>query len=252
MVFKFNSPQHFLSYVEELHNLGPTGTQNSSNDNDFAFALSRNLEDAYNVIRETTFDTKDTDVLQAKISELKKGTMYSDEGFELEIPEYLAGSDKVWLKPKHKRTPTRIIDDVLIIDAAYNASRSAETSRMLGMKILKGIYKRRVIPRKIVVVYGGESIRNGIRDGYLVAIDVSFSDLNGIAKLLHPSMFRRIYFRMIEIYPDLSYGYGRALMGDRAKTQKGYISIDNIYHYASDDKIIEDHLDIFLGIKNSK
>lgn len=254
MVYKFNSPQHLFSWVEGLQSLPRTGRpeMRSSEDtgtSDIQFTLSTSLENAYDVLRETQFDPRRTDILQANILEMKHSTMFSDEGYELDIAEHLSGSDRVWLKPRKNRKPTRIIDDVLIIDGAYNCGRDAETSKNIGIDILTAIYRRNVIPRKIVVVYGGLGIRNGKENGYLVSIDVSFSDLNGIAKLLHPSAFRRVYFRLLEIYPDLNRGYGRPYNGS---TSKGYISVDNIYNIWYDKEEFERQIDKFLGLTEKK
>lgn len=254
MVFKFNSPQHFFSWVQGLHELPRTGnlSMNSSDKDDPTtrqFTLSKNLEHAYEVLRETSFDPNQTDILQAKISELKRGTVFADEGYEIDIPEYLSGSERVWLMPKTKRTPTRIIDDTLIIDGAYNCDRDAETSRKIGMAILTGIYRRNVIPRKLVLVYGGYGIRSNIEDGYMVAVDITFSDLNGIAKLLHPASFRRVYFRLLELYPDLGFGYGRPMNG---ATAKGYISIDRIYGNWADTNYMDGEIIKFLGLQTKK
>lgn len=249
MVFKFNSPRHFLSWVEGLHALGRSGssTKAESESGDTNFSLSTSLEDGFSVIRQTKFDPHQTDLLQAKIAELKRRTMFSDEGHELEVPEYLAGSDKVWLKENTKRIPTRIIDTTLIINASYNANCRAEVTRKIGMAILTAIYRRNVIPRKLVVGFATNNARSGSKEPCFVAIDVSFNDLNGIAQILHPSSFRRMLFRIMEIYPDITYGYGAALAG---ATEKGYISIANIYGRWSDEKYFEEEIDKFLGVKS--
>lgn len=250
MVYKFNSPQHFLSYVQELHAIGSPSHQESSRllDNfTVGFTLSKSLGHAYEVIRETKFDPTKTDSIQTAISLLKVGTFFSDEGHELEIPEFLAGGDKVWLKQKSNRKRTRLIEETLLIDTVYNSGRDAETARQIGMEILTSIYRRRVIPRKMVLVFGNEAIRSRNNNGHLCSVDVSFSDLNGIAKMLHPSAFRRVYFRLIETYPDLAMGYGRPVKG---ATTKGYISIDTIYNNWQDKKYFEGEIDKFLGVKS--
>ncbi len=250
MVYKFNSPQHYISYMQGLHELGRGGqsTQKSSEEGDFYFTLSHSLADAYDVIREVKFDPRQTDLLQAKIAELKRNSHYSDEGYELEIPEYLAGGSNIWLRQKPKTRPTKIIDDILLSDSCYNAACSSEVTKEIGMGILTSIYRRNVIPRKVVVVYTNRGLRNnsGGRD-FLCAIDVNFNDLNGIAKMLHPSSFRRLFFRLNEIFPDLSYGYGHAYNGS---TEKGYISIETVYHQWNKEKqdCLDGEVNKFLGL----
>lgn len=255
MVFKFNSPQHYLSYVENLQNNFPVGAKdsNASSTGDESFTLSKNMNDAYEVIRGTEFEPNDATSLESKVSQLKKGTEYSDDGYELEIAEHLAGSDRVWLRDRRKVQPTRLVDDILIIDAAYSAGRSAEKARKVGVAILESIYRRKVIPRKMVVAFAAVDMK---RDGkpdknseYLTAIDVSFSDLHGIAKMLHPSSFRRLWFRIVEQYPDLSFGHGRCRSGTEAKTTKGYVCMDKLYNIFGDNAAFEAEMDVFLGVK---
>lgn len=211
MFFKFKSPTHLLSWVRGLNGLPRTNTSmKSSETGNYVFTLSKSLDDAYDVISETKFDPNQTDMLEARISELKRGSLYSDEGHELEMPEFLAGSDKVWLKTKVNRKPTRIIDDILIIDSGYNAGCDSDTMKQMGIEILTSIYRRRVIPRKVVIMFVTNSVRQTGGKQFTCSVDVNFMDLNGIAKMLHPSMFRRIVFRLLEIYPDLTSGYGHA------------------------------------------
>lgn len=160
----------------------------------------------------------------------------------------------MWLQDKRRKTLTRIIDDTLIIDATYSAGRDAERSQRIGMAILEAIYRRRVIPRKMVVGFGAESVKTQPRKSgeYLTAIDVSFSDLNGVAKILHPSAFRRLWFRLIEQYPDVDSGYGRPRSGSDGKTIKGYISVDRIYSLFDDKERFEQEIDTFLGLTTKK
>lgn len=248
MVYKFNSPRHFFSWVQALHSGGRNGQSSQTaseekSEEKNSFTMSKTLDHAYEVLRDTRFDPKQTDILEARISELKKGTFYAEEGYEIEIPEYLSGGEKIWIKQKVRSKPTRIIDDVLMIDSAYSAGRDADTCRKIGMEILTSIYRRNVIPRKMVVTYGEKNNRNSGGD-FLCAIDVTFSDLDGIAKLLHPASFRRLFFRLSEIFPDLVYGYGFPYNGS---TEKGYISIDSLYSQWGNKDYFEKEIDTFLG-----
>lgn len=248
MVFKFNSPQHYLSYVESLHkNFKRASSNNSSDSGSLGFTQSKDLKNAYDVIREVEFNPSDVVTLESKVSQLKSPTEYSDEGYEIEIPEYLAGGDRIWVKNKHVTKPTRIIDDILIIDAVYSSMKDAERSRQIGLSILESIYNRRVVPRKVVIGFAANAVRGYSNPTHFTSVDVSFRDLHGIAKLLHPSAFRRIWFRIAEQYPDLSSGYGQPLMGSDAHTKKGYISVEHM-HNIFDDKIAFDkEISKFIG-----
>lgn len=239
MVYKFNSPQHFISFIENLDaNFKSASSQVSSKTGSTSFTGSKDMKDAYELIRGTEFKAEDVSSLESKVSHLKKQTEFADEGDDLEVPEYLAGSDRVWLRGKNRTRPTRMIDDILIIDAVYTAARDAEISRQIGVAILQAIYRRKVVPRKMIIGFAANEVRygKGGKELHLATVDVAFSDLNGIAKILHPSTFRRLWFRLAEQYPDLSGGYGSTL---RRSTEKGYISIDRM-HSVFDDKVAFD------------
>lgn len=243
-IFKFNSIQHFISYIGELDARFKRGSiEQASEKESSQFSFSKSLADAYEVIRQYKFNSDDNSFLERKISEIRKGTIYSEEGYEIDVAEHLAGSDKTWLQDKKKKTPTRIINDILFLDAGYNAMVNAEDARKTGMKILSSIYKRRVIPRKIVVTINPMRLRGNSSEPNYACVDVSFSDLNGIAKMLHPSTFRRLWFRLAEIYPDLTSGYGSS---KTPSTTKGMISLQYMLH--KDEKDFESNIDVFLGI----
>jgi len=244
-VFKFNSPQHFISWVKHLdENFKRGSSYDSSETGDYNFCLSRNLEDAYEVIRETRFSPSDNIILDRRISEIKKRSYFSDDGYEIAVPEYIAMSDRVWLTTENRETPTRIINDTLFIDAGYNSSKDAEICKKIGVKILEYVYRRRVIPRKMTIFFAPEGLRNETKKESLLTVDVSFTDLNGIAKMLHPSAFRRLWFRVAEQYSDLSYGYGRT--PNNQTTSKHTITISTLYEL--NDEEFENEIDKFLGL----
>lgn len=243
MVFKFNSPQHYISWVQGLETFPRGSTDSSSDKEDYSFSLSKSLADAYEVMGATKFDSKDARNLEAKISELKRGTMHADDGFELDVPEFLAGSERVWLTPKHKQIRTRLINDIMFIDGAYNSGRNAAKCLQTAIDLLSAVYRRRVIPRKMVVVFNAENVRTGGNSDGMTFVDVSFMDINGVAKMLHPSAFRRLWFRIAEQYKDLSWGYGSS---PEKQTIKGYTAIAHLYSLQGDG--FEAEVDKFLGI----
>ncbi len=247
--YKFNSITHLLSYVDHLDKTFKRGaSMDSSESGDEGFSLSRNLAHAYEIIRETKFSHDDTDILQSKIRNLKRSSKFADEGYEIDVGEHLAGSDKVWLENTKRRSVTRIIDDIMFIEAVYSSHREAQTAKDLGIDVLKEIYSRGVIPRKLVVIFANSQSAGG-RDVFYF-VDVDFRDLNGIAKCLHPSTFRRVIFRLLEIYPDLDWGYGRPFFHPN---QKHYISIEKTYDFYSGnsnpDDVVRSNVDIMLDMK---
>lgn len=254
ILFKFNSPQHFISYIQALDELNNSrqSRRTSSTDTDSStsrFTLSECLPQAYQLIRETKFDPTKTDILQAKISELRRGTFFSEEGYEIDIPEFLSGGDRTWIKDRSKRTPTRLISDTLVIDVAYTAGRDAEKCKRIGIELITEIYRRNVIPRKLVLVFDVIKVKGDADDTFLYSIDVDFRDLNGVAKMMHPSAFRRLWFRLVEIYPDLAYGYGT---NPRRDITKGYISFESVYDRWEEEGYKEKQVDVFLGLQDTK
>jgi len=239
--YKFNSISHFVRWVELLDkNFQRGSTEKDSDGNPADFCMSENLADAYKVVMGTGFDLQETEKLESFISKIKKNSRFSDDGYELEVPEFLAGSDKYWIEAEDKKTKSRLVDDYLFIDGVYSAFRKAEVAKQTGFNILNEIYRRSVVPRKVVACF---PLKRAIDRGDItIFIDVDFNDLNGLAKVLHPSTFRRLCFRVVEICPDVTWGYGTPYMGD---TEKGYISIHTAYNLAG--KPLEIEIDKFLG-----
>lgn len=237
-VYKFRSMSHFIGWTEELAKFPRETSKDSSDNDDVGFTLAYSLENAFKVVRDTTFDTKNTTRLQGLIRKLKNSTAFREEGYEIEVPEYLAGSTNHWVDNKSRRSASKVINDTLFIDGTYHSGMDAETMKKKGVDLLLKIYEMGVIPRKMVVVYSGKGWNNDMDDTYHFLIDVSFSDLNGIAKAVHPSTFRRLTFRLEEMYSGLTGGYGRNL---DLHTSQGYFSMQR--GSASDDEVKK-----FLGI----
>lgn len=251
-VFKFNSVTHFISWIEHLEKNFSRGSKyDSSESGSESFTLSRSLKHSYDVIREVKFDPKRQDNLKSLIRTIKRSTRFSEEGHELAIGEFLAGSDRYWLTEQDRRTVSRVINEPLFIDSCYNASVDSESMKNMALTLLEGIYRRRVVPRKMIVSFLNNSIDG--RQAQYIFIDVSFSDLNGIAKVLHPSMFRRLVFRLYEIYPRLSSGYGEVRTG--METERGLISLDHAYMRVwrrGSEELFQPEIDKFLGMVTRK
>ena len=252
LVYKFNSVTHLISWIQHLDKTFKRGRVDAtdSQDGSYGFTLSNNLEDAYQRIRETVFDTSDTDILQSKIRNLKHSSKFAEEGYEIEIPEHIAGGDKVWLENTKRRSVTKIIDDPIFIESVYTAYKDAQTCKHIGIDVLKEIYSRGVIPRKMIILFANE--RSAGSKDVFVFVDVDFRDLNGIAKALHPSTFRRVIFRLLEIFPDLARGYGHPFS---SKNEKGYFSIEQSYsRYSGSDNPkdeIRKEIDIVLNMQTN-
>lgn len=242
--YKFKSINHFLGWSEGLAQMPRGSSHSSSNDRDYDFSLSNDLEHAFEVIRKTTFDKEGADKLSALIRKIKKESIFRDEGYELEVAEYVSGSQNYWIDAKKKTTVSKIIDDPIFISASYNARTSPEHIKNVALELLLGIYEQKVIPRKVIINFSSHNVRGGEKGGRSdVFIDVDFSDLNGIAKTLHPSTFRRLIFRVEESYEDLKGNYGHS---DNGEVDKGYVSLENIKHSweGGKENIIKTLLDI--------
>lgn len=245
--FKFNSITHLISWVQHLDATFKRGSSmDSSESGDFNFTLSNNLKNAYEVIRETKFDTEDTDILQSKIRNLKRSSKFADEGYEIDVAEHVAGSDKIWLENTKRRSVTRIIDDVVFIESVYSAMRDAQTAKNLGIDLLKEIYSRGIIPRKLVIVFANDNSVDG--KPVFMFVDVDFRDLNGIAKCLHPSTFRRLIFRVLEIFPNLQWGYGHPFF---SPNEKHFFSIQKTYdeYVGNESEVVRREVDKVFDMK---
>lgn len=239
---KFNSITHFVSYTEHLNDNFKRGSSSDSSESEgYSFTSSDSMKDAYERIRSSKFDANDTNRMQALIREVKKQTRFEAEGDELAVPEYIAGSDKYWVKSNPQKKPAKIIEDFIFIDVVASAWKNAQVMQRTALDILIGIYKRNIIPRKIVItLWSNKAV--GSQD-VITFIDVNFSDLHGIAKAMHPSTFRRLHFRMEEIFPGLNWGYGKP---SQKETSKGYISVD--YCYGGSESALDLQIDTLLGV----
>lgn len=248
--YKFNSMTHFLGWSEELAKMDRVHPDKSSSDNDESqFSLSKSLNDAFDIIRKTKFDPAGLDRLSSFINKLKVRSYFHEEGYELEISEYIAGSRNHWLTNRTNNKPSRIIDDVLFIGADYQAGSDPMNMMKLGLELIASIYTKGVIPRKLVIVYTCTGWNNDTTKNLNMFIDVNFNDLNGIAKALHPSTFRRLTFRIEESYKNMSWGYGGCITD---YTSKGYFSFIREGDHLGDEKHLDEQVDVLLGIEKKE
>ncbi len=244
--FKFNSVIHFASWIESLDkNFKRNASYKSSQTENSSFCLSRDLEDGFKVVREAKFDPSDIKRMEEMIRKIKKTTRYAEEGNELDVPEYVGGSDNYWIKDDSKLTVSNIIDDHIFVEAGYNENTDAKDALKAGVNLIEGIYSRRIIPRKMTVTITVQDIRSEEPNLITVMIDVNFRDVNGLAKALHPSLFRRLIFRLLETYPGLGLGYGRHYK--EYQEGKGKIEIKSLIGESEDTR--KKKIDEFLGIK---
>ena len=242
--FKFKSVVHLISWIESLEKrFERNSTSDSSNKGDYDFSLSSSLQDAFRVVRSTTFSSKKQKTAKKLLHQLKKSTSFSEEGFEIDVPEFIAGSEKHWLKDSNKKTRSRIINDHLFVEGSYNCNYEATTILESGFFLLTSLYSKGVIPRKLTLVFTSKGSYESSSSSNCIFVDLNFQDINGIAKALHPSTFRRILFRLKESFSDLSFGYGSST--DKA-TKKGYLPISTLSTYS--DKGKEREIDFFLGL----
>lgn len=246
-VFKFRSIQHFIGWIQDLDKEFPrASTYDTSDDGRDGFSLSRSLEDAYKVISKAEINEKELHRLNGLIRKIKRGTSYKEEGHEIEVAEYLAGSQNYWLGSNDRRNASKIIDNEIFISGTYNAGNDAETMRIIGIELLKAIYEKGVIPKRLIVVFHSRYWNDKNGDEFMVFIDVNFNDLNGIAKALHPSTFRRLIFRLKESYSGLSSGYGKSVSDCSCL---GYYSLENESNLKTD---YSQDAELLLGLTNTK
>lgn len=243
--FKFNSITHFVGWVEHLYDkFGRGSNMTTSDDRGSGFAGSYDWSSGIEAIRTTAFDDMAKARLQKLISKIKKKTKFSNEGYEIEVPEFIAGSQNHWISDTPTEKRSKIIDKTFFLGTSYNAGTDCEAAKRAGIELVSEIYRLGVVPRKMVCNFSSFDSTSR-KNEFNVFIDVSFADLDGIAKTLHPSVFRRLIFRMYEIYPDLNGGYGKSR---EFKTKEGVTSVKEMI--TTNRALIEGKTKTLLGIKS--
>lgn len=233
-VVKFNSVIHYINWVEAVDSkFGRASNKHSSeNAGTSDFNLLSSLPEAFDVIPKLVFENDNTRENTQHIRNTRKSTVFRDNGHELEIPEFLAGATKHWIDETSRRSKTRLVDTPIFIQGAYTSFRNAEDMKNAGISLVSDIYKTGIIPKKIVFCLMSEGARYNDSNTCNTMIDITFNDLNSLVKAIHPEFFRRINFRHIECYPDLTDGYGCT---PDFPTGYGMISLTN-YWDSSDKK----------------
>lgn len=149
----------------------------------------------------------------------KRRTIYDVAGFQCSVPRYLQGVPTSMINVKNVPAKQKVITINKSID--YNVSVNQETivdESIKALMIVKKIEAQGIKCNLNIVLGSNEDKAFYVK----VRIKNANERLN-ISKLafplVHPSMLRRLLFRFIEVYPDITKPFGRGY-GIPAKTDE--------------------------------
>jgi hypothetical protein len=142
------------------------------------------------------------------VNKIRQRSGYHDEGDEIVVQEYLAGSKKHFLQHGNERKKQIGVNlkIPLIIHTCYNCSESAIEMEIIAKNIVNIIYQNKIRFTKLIF-YMGSKRTYGNNDSHIF-IEANYTDFNAVARLIHPSAFRRLSFRLKEMHKNLEWGYG--------------------------------------------
>ncbi len=192
------------------------------------FTGTENFEEAVNLFKNGWDDmakklTKKLKVTQSQTmcSEVQK-TIYDIVGFQCSVPRYLQGIPTSMVNKKLVPIKQKVV--TLNKDFSYNCSISTEDiieASIQTMQVVKMI-EAQGVRVNLNIIFGVAA--GNTREVAKIRIK-SANERANISKLafplVHPSMFRRLCFRYIEVAPTItdsySFGYGKPLDGSQLK-----------------------------------
>ncbi len=236
--FKFESPFHFVSFIEEIDRKGIKESRlDHSETNGEDFCASKNLKHAFEIFRTAKYDPKEGKKTSLLVNKLRHKSGYFDEGDEISIPEFLAGSEKHYLQFGERKTKLRgyTFRDPLVIRASYNAGTDANAMLVNSQVLIDCIYRNKFRFPKFIFSFGADETYGDQRMESFV--DVNYTDFNSVVRLIHPSTFRRLTFRLREMHKDLQDGYGSSRNREGSSIRDGLVLSE--FEYLKKEEIEE-------------
>lgn len=224
--YKFESPSHFIAVIEEVQKSGIRNTQkNSSEENGEDFSGSRSMNHAIEMFRTEKFDSVFARNASILVNQMRQRAKITDEGEEISVPEYLAKADHfIQYTGKNYKRPV-IMDIPLFIQCTYSAGESHKEMLDVGKNLLTAMYQMKIRCPKIVFMFVSENWNdipgNSETEKHAVFIDCNFTDFNSFSKMLLPSTFRRLWFRLAEMHSGVPWGYGHCWEPRTGKLEDG-------------------------------
>lgn len=151
----------------------------------------------------------------------KNKTMYSVQGYQASVPRYLQGIPENMIANKRVETKQKVLN--IVKDFGYSASDSSGRIEKESIKVLRAVNDLESKGYRVNLSITFVSRERGKYVGMMIKIKNSSQRMNikqMAFPLVHPSMFRRIVFGLIERLPEtqhFGYGYGWCTEYDEVK-----------------------------------
>lgn len=220
-VIEYDSLKEFYDYLcETPFNEAFRWEDHGSVSNGYSFTKTNNFDEAVQLFKNGWSDMASKLVQRLKVIESKtEPTMKPRSkldvcGYQAIVPLYLQGVPNNMVNKKMVPVKQKVITLNKSID--YNAMTSADTimeESIKAMQIVKKLEAQGYRCNLNIVLGSSESTK-----AFYVKVRIkSANEKMNISKLafplVHPSMLRRLFFRFIEVYPEITKsfvgGYGR-------------------------------------------
>lgn len=221
VVTEYNSIAEFYDYLcKTPFNEVFRWKEHSSVNGSVSFTKTANFEEAVDLMKNgwTDMAQKLTNVLKVKEQKLayvnRRKNVNSVAGFQPIVPLYLAGAPCNMVATKVVPVKQKVLNIVKSVDYAALVSSDKIVDESVKAMMLVKKFEAQGYRVNLYIAIG--SVTNSKKMFAKVKIKGANEKLN-VSKLafplVHPSMLRRLFFRFIEVHPeiteDFAYGYGR-------------------------------------------
>lgn len=221
VITEYDSISEFYNYLcKTPFNEAFRWEYHSSVEGDLDFTKTANFEEAVNLMKNgwTDMAQKLTNVLKVKEQKLayvnRRKNVNSIAGFQPIVPLYLAGAPCNMVSTKVVPVKQKVLNLVKSID--YSAKVKSDTIVEESVKAMQIVKKFEAQGYRVNLYIALGSTTDSKKMFVKVKIKGANEKLN-ISKLafplVHPSMLRRLFFRFIEVHPEVTknfvFGYGR-------------------------------------------
>lgn len=229
-VISYKSIQEFYNYlINTPINKSFRWEELKSVKNDYSFTGTNSFDDAVDLLKNGYKDGSSKLQKRLKVEETKmatitkRKTVYGVQGYQPCVPLYLNGVPTNMITTVNKPVKQKIV--ILNKDVSYNAlflKDEIEEESIKAFRIIRKLESQGYRCELNVVLGTSERFKSNTR-AFACRVRIKSADerLN-ISKmafpLIHPSMLRRLYFRFIEVYPEVTKqftsGYGVPIKAD--------------------------------------
>ena len=229
-VISYKSIQEFYNYlINTPINKSFRWEELKSVKNDYSFTGTNSFDDAVDLLKNGYKDGSSKLQKRLKVEETKmatitkRKTVYGVQGYQPCVPLYLNGVPTNMITTVNKPVKQKIV--ILNKDVSYNAlflKDEIEEESIKAFRIIRKLESQGYRCELNVVLGTSERFKSKPR-AFACRVRIKSADerLN-ISKmvfpLIHPSMLRRLYFRFIEVYPEVTKqftsGYGVPIKAD--------------------------------------